>query len=143
MKNIRFTMISICFLALSCNTYKRDRFTYRGVATKKDAFWIEIFKDEMFYECIKEGNKNDTILTLMKKKDLLNISDGGMTFDEVEIAKKIGKEVIENMPPPFIHLDEDVKNLNFISASCLHYYASRELDSIAREAYKRHLKKGN
>ena len=46
------------------------------------------------------------------------------------------------MPQHFVKIDNDEEYLNsknFISYSCLNYYASRELDSIAKSAYKSHL----
>ena len=46
------------------------------------------------------------------------------------------------MPKPYINMDnEDLKERNFISMTCLNYYASKELDSIAKKAFKEHLKK--
>ena len=32
---------------------------------------------------------------------------------------------------------------NYYMANCLHYYASHELDSIAKKNYKKHVKKEN
>jgi hypothetical protein len=134
-------ILTICLLVLSCNTYKRDKFYYRGQIKSSSMSWINNFKDEVFYECLKEGYKNDSIFKLMSKKDLFNTSDGGMTLDDYNSIRILGRKIIKNMPPPYIHIDdEDISGMNFISASCLHYYASRELDSIAKAAYKNHVK---
>ena len=65
----------------------------------------------------------------------------GFELNLIDSAKTLGSSVIKKMPAPYINLDEsDLKNKNFISMSCLNYYASRELDSIARKLYKVHLK---
>jgi hypothetical protein len=98
----------------------------------------------VFYQCIKEGYGNDTIFKLMEKKDLFNSSENYITLKEAEIARIIGKKIIQNLPPPFIKTDdENILGKNFISSSCLHSYASKELDSIAKEAYKKYLKSEN
>ena len=78
---------------------------------------------------------------IIKKKDLLNIYDG-YPIKNIDSARSLGKKVIAEIPRPFIKIDNDeeyLKNKNFISYSCLNYYASRELDSIAKKAYKEYL----
>ena len=78
---------------------------------------------------------------MMKKKDLLNIYDG-YPIKIIDNARSLGKKIITEMPKPFIKIDNDeeyLKNKNFISYSCLNYYSSRELDSIAKKAYKEYL----
>jgi len=142
MKTAQKTVILIiCLLVLSCNIYKRDSFYFRSDSKYKDeVFWIDNFKDEAFYECLKEGYKNDSIFKLMAKKDLFNSSEIN-GFSEMEKARALGREIINKMPPPYIHIDDkDITGMNFISATCLHYYASKELDSIAKIAYKKHVK---
>jgi hypothetical protein len=127
------------FSLLSCNVYKKEKFTYRNDDEK---VWINTFKTEVFYSCINEGFGNDSIIRVLKSKDLLNIYDGFPT-NEIDKARVIGKKIISDMPKPYIKIDNDeshLKNKNFISYSCLNYYASRELDSIAKKAYKTYLK---
>lgn len=137
----RFLLLIICFLNFSCKSYQRERFKYRGSSTNEKTFWIEIFKDEMFYQCIKEGFKKDSVFELMRKKDLFNSSEYVVNLKNAEIARDLGRKIIENLPPPFIKSDDkDISEMNFISASCLHYYASRELDSIAKSAYKAYIR---
>ncbi len=137
MKKI-YLIITITFVTLSCNTYKRDKFQYRN---EDKNVWINTFKSEVFYSCIKEGIKNDSVFKIIKKKDLLNIYDG-YPIKNIDSARSLGKKVIAEIPRPFIKIDNDeeyLKNKNFISYSCLNYYASRELDSIAKKAYKEYL----
>jgi hypothetical protein len=137
----RLFIIIICFLTVSCKSYQHERFKYRGSNTNEKTFWIEIYKDEMFYQCIKEGYKNDSIFKLMRKKDLFNSSEAVVNLKNAKIARALGIKIIKNLPPAFIKSDdEDISEKNFISASCLHYYASRELDSIAKSAYKEYLR---
>ena len=135
MKKIFLLLTSL--IIFSCSTYQRDKFSYRKDDKK---YWINNFKSEVFYECLKEGYQNDTIFKLIAKKDLFNTREY-FEFDLIDSAKVLGKSIIIKMPTPYINLDEsDLKNKNFISMSCLNYYASRELDSIAKKLYKVHLK---
>lgn len=87
--------------------------------------------------CIREGYKNDTIFHLMKKKDLLNSME--MDLSVLNLQIKLGKEIGGNIPRPYKKIDDprDVSK-KLILTSCLHYYASKELDSIARAEYKRY-----
>lgn len=133
-----YLIIITAFVTLSCSTYKRDKFQYRNVDKK---VWINTFKSEVFYSCISEGIKNDSLFKMMKKKDLLNTYDG-YPIKIIDNARSLGKKIIAEMPKPFIKIDNDeeyLKNKNFISYSCLNYYSSRELDSIAKKAYKEYL----
>ena len=133
----RIYLLMQMLVLLSCSTYQRDKFSYRKDDKK---YWINNFKSEVFYECLKEGYQNDTIFKLIAKKDLFNTREY-FEFDLIDSAKVFGKSIIIKMPTPYINLDEsDLKNKNFISMSCLNYYASRELDSIAKKAYKAHKK---
>lgn len=130
----------IPLIILSCSTYKRDKFIYRNEDKK---VWINTFKSEVFYECLKEGYKNDTIFKLMAKKDLFNSYDA-IDFTTINYARELGKQVIIKIPTPHIKIEvgnEYLKNKNFISYNCLNYYASKELDSIANIEYEKMLKK--
>lgn len=135
MKKLLLSIILITLI--SCKSYKRNDFTYR----KEDKNgWINTFKAEVFYSCLKEGYNNDTIFKLMSKKDLFN-SYEGFESEVLDSAKVLGNNIIKNLPKPYINLDEiDLNNKNFISMSCLNYYASKQLDIIAKKAYKLHLK---
>ena len=132
-----YSILLIAMITLSCSTYKRDKFQYRNDDIN---VWTNTFKSEVFYYCIQEGLKNDSLFKILKKKDLFNLFDG-YPITIIDSARSLGKKVIINMPEPFIKIDNDeenLKNRNFISYSCLNYYASRELD---KKAYKMHLKK--
>lgn len=131
-------LIIMSFIILSCSTQKRDKFKYRNEDKK---VWINTFKSEVFYACLKEGYKNDTIFKLMEKKDLFNSYDA-IDFTTIDYARELGKHIIIKIPTPYIKIEvgnEYLKNKNFISYSCLNYYASKELDSIANIEYEKML----
>jgi len=64
--------------------------------------------------------------------------DLSIIYYQIQLGKNIGG----NIPKPYRNIDnprDTTKKL--ILAHCLHYYASRALDSIARDEYKKHLKR--
>ena len=133
------SIILLSLIILSCSTQNRDNFKYRNDDKK---VWINTFKSEVFYECLREGFKNDTIFKLMSEKDLFNSYDA-IDFTTIDFARELGKKIIIKMPAPYIKIDlgeEYLLKKNFISYNCLNYYASKELDSIANSEYKKMLK---
>ena len=123
----------------SCTTYKREKFDYHFGSNE----WINIYKTNVFFACIRNGYGNDTIFKLIGKTDLLFPIEA--VYDEIENNNVLGKQIIINMPKPvYPHCDEcneeEEAKKNYICASCLNYYASRELDSISKEAYINHVK---
>ena len=131
--NKNIAKISVLML-ISCNTYKRDSFSY---TQNKKQSWIDSYKYEVFYGCIKEGLENDSLRIILKDKDLFNPTLD-LDFKTIEDARLYGKNIIKKMPKANIKIDigeEYLKNKNFISYNCLRYYASKELDSIANKAY--------
>lgn len=126
----------------SCSSNKREKFSYKN--TDKE-FWINSYKTEVFLSCLNEGINNDSIIKILSRKDLLNMNEN-IFKDEIDSARFIGKNIAKNIPKPFIKIDTDEYNLlekKFISYNCLKYYASTELDSIAKKAYEKHLKFNN
>ena len=83
-----FLILIIAFSTFSCNSYKRDKFKYRN---EDKNVWINTFKSEVFYSCINEGIKNDSLFKIIKKKDLLNIYDG-YPFNIIDSARSLGKK---------------------------------------------------
>lgn len=76
----------------------------------------------------------------MAEKDLFNTNEN-YDFEMFYKAITVGKAVGAHIPPAKIIIyDESMRGKKFISQTCLHYYASRELDSIAKEQYKVYLK---
>ena len=133
-------LITICASIFSCNSYKRQKFEYRN---NDPNVWINTYKTEVYFSCIKESFKSDSLIQLMDKKDLFNLYDG---FDILAIdnARHNGREVVKNMPLANIKIDADefyLKSKNYYSYNCLNYYASKELDSIAHLQYNKYFNK--
>lgn len=142
-------LLSLLFIitTISCSIVKRPKFEYH-FGTKENV-WINNFKTEFFFSCIRQGYKNDTIFKLISKKDLLyRYEPFAYQHNEIDI---IANKIIQNIPRPIYapcddctdkEKDEEYKK-NYICATCLNYYASRELDSIAKKTYNKYEKKSN
>lgn len=102
--------------------------------------WIWEFKQGVFYDCLFENYKSDSIYKIMKKEDLFNPSDY-IPFAYWEKMKTTEKNAISYMPENkyFIENEEDKKR-KYISRTCLDYFTSRELDSIAKCEFIKYLK---
>ncbi|MES2487935.1 MAG: hypothetical protein V4581_18555 [Bacteroidota bacterium] len=135
----KLILLSAIILA-SCNTtYKRELFTYNQ---NEKQIWIDSYKYEVFYGCMKEGLGNDSLRIVLQNKDLFN-KNANADLALSEEARELGKKVINQMPKPYIKIDkgdEALMDKNFLSYYCLQYYASRQLDSIANAEYAKYTK---
>lgn len=137
MKNI--FLICVFLFLNSCKTNcLKQKFNYEEKNSKE--LWINSYKYEVFYGCIKEGLGNDSLRIILKDKDLFNKSLE-LEFNTIDNARQLGSYIVVNMPKPFIKFEnENDLNKNFITYNCLKYYASRELDSIANIEFIKTLK---
>ncbi|WP_396176901.1 hypothetical protein [Flavobacterium sp.] len=148
---IKFLITGIIILTLFFSCKSGSKYTdldhYHGIdfpkkpSKKKDKegelkFWINNYKQEVFYYCLFENYQNDSIMKMMGKEDLFNPNDY-IPMPFWEKMKTLGKNAIQHMPENkyFIETEEDKKK-KYISKTCLDYFASRELDSIAKNEYK-------
>lgn len=138
-------LIGVLYLFSFCSTTKK--FKYRSdlsVKTSLKSGFIKQFKDDVFYKCLQEGYGEDLsskIFNLMKEKDLFSPSDDpNIEIDSIQ--SKLAKKIILNLSPPYLHTDDEkeIVGKNFIISTCLSYYESKELDSLANIEYEKHLK---
>ena len=130
----------LCCLFLSCKTYKREKFQY--YFGKNDIEWINMYKTEVFFSCLRKGYKNETIFKAITKEDLLVPYEP--ILSEYGKIDTLTAKVIEKIPKPvYPHCDDcteeeqkEILQKNYVCATCLNYYASRELDSIAKKRYE-------
>lgn len=143
MKSKIIKVIVLSLLLSSCETYKRTKFEYHFGKGKNE--WINMYKTDVFLSCMKKGYESDDIYKLIGKKDLL-VPYEPILFQYSKIDTLTTK-IIKNIPKPiYPHCDDctneqeqEMLRKNYICASCLNYYASRDLDSIAKKAYKAYL----
>jgi hypothetical protein len=132
----KLILISLLVLVSCKTTQQREHFTYSP--TEKQV-WIDSYKYDVFYGCIKEGAGNDSLRLILQQKDLFN-RNVNVDLAISKQARELGAKIIREMPEPIIKIDkgeEYLKDKNFISYNCLVYYASRELDSIAHTEYEK------
>jgi hypothetical protein len=131
----KIIILTVLLFLSSCNKNCYPKFNYNYSINP----WIECFKDQVFFSSLRESYKNNPILfKLIEERDALNPYDG-LTLVELEMAKNLGIDLVKKIPPP--SMCEDCKEGdNYYMANCLHYYASSQLDSLAKEKYKEHLK---
>ncbi|MEO8515925.1 MAG: hypothetical protein ABI426_04230 [Flavobacterium sp.] len=92
--------------------------------------------------------QNDTIFKLIDKKDFFDFNED-VNMNNRATASTLGKNIIKNLPKAIIPKCDDCSEKQkaedalkkYISSNCLKYYASRELDSIAKAEYARYLEK--
>lgn len=130
----KYIITIIVFLIYSCKSnYLKE---YRYYENNSKDLWISSFKYEVFYECIRQGIGNDSLRIILSEKDLFNKSLE-LDFNTIDNARNIGSLLIKNMPKPYIKVDNETKEKNFISFECLKYYSSKELDKIANDEYNK------
>ncbi|RKS95072.1 hypothetical protein BC952_0720 [Flavobacterium limicola] len=124
------------------NTYYGDAFFYPGYSKNKPSpknGWVIEYKENAFFDCLFQGYKNDSIFKLIQKEDsFINADNIPMTLWSK--IKSDSKKIIQGLPAAEYYDDELTKNKKHISQTCLCYFASRELDSIAKRAYKEYTK---
>jgi hypothetical protein len=122
------------------NYYGLDFPEKKSIRKSKDdediTFWINTYKQQVFYDCLFENYKNDSISNIMEKEDLFNPSDH-IPFTFWPKMREIGKNAIRYMPENDYFVETEFnRRRKFISKTCLDYFASKELDSIAKSEYK-------
>jgi hypothetical protein len=125
-----FCLVFILYLS-SCSNKTFQKFDYN--VTKNP--WIDAFKDQVFFSAIKESYKADSVFKLIQKRDSLNPYDG-LSLEAIKKAKFLGEQLIQNMPPP-VMCEACENDMNYYLANSLHYYISKELDSIAKSEFKK------
>jgi hypothetical protein len=133
---MKYIIIIVLFFLSSCYRNVYPKFDYKASENP----WVTAFKDRVFFSAIKEAYKSDTIIfKQIEKKDALNPYDG-LSLAEMEEADKLGKRLIKNIPPPAM-CEGCLGDKNYYMATALHYYISKDLDLIATNIFKIHLKK--
>lgn len=118
-----FIFLTVFLAGCTNNIY--SKFDY-NISTNP---WIDAFKDQFFFACLGESYQNDTLFKIIEKKDAFNPYDG-LSLEALQKARELAKNLVKNMPPPSM-CEGCTPGMNYYMANALHYYNSRELDSIA------------
>jgi len=124
MKN-RFSLITLFFCITCCACYAQKK-------QQKDE-WLMSYKRQVFISCLKS---QDTSVSKNDISESINFDLIGNTAYTKQ-ADSLGKEFYKLVQPSKI-LDHN--NNKALINECLAYYESKQLDSIARSAYKKYLK---
>ena len=133
----------IAFLLTSCSIHNKNKNSIE--IDKKN--WIDTYKTVAFWSCFRESYSNDSLVKLITRKDFIYQNEILADWEIIENAEDIGKKHAINIEklivfPKFEEGNkEEFLKKNYFLQNCLNYYASRELDSIAKKLYKVHLKK--
>lgn len=124
-----FFILILTSLFTSCNSEKK----VVNKNPQEEAF-VKFFKIQTFCSCYKHSFKENDVIKIMSEEDLLGTYDG--LADPVFLKKidSLGKEISETIKPSE-YLDFEGKKR--ITATCLDFYTSSKLDSIARAEYKK------
>lgn len=126
---IKIISILTIFFFFNCSSVKQN----------KSNDWIEGYKMQAFYMCLKESYQNDSIFKLLEEKDVLF-----QYFDSYNLAvlKSINdnsKKTAQKAKDPEYKVDDYKIGQKEFLKNCLEYYNSKELDIIARKEYKKTL----
>lgn len=138
MKNL-FFCLSLCFL-YSCNCHKAkvNNGLHGGFPPNEKQAWIEAYKSEYFISCLGAayGKSFDSLNAIDVSSSVNTEIIGSEISDRVDsIGFKIGK---------VRSFDEgDFAGKKSVVNNCLQYYNSKELDSLAENAYSIYKKKTN
>ena len=131
---MKYLFIIAIGLLTSCSSNLYHHFDYN----RSNNPWMDAFKDRVFFTALKDPYSSDSsIFQLIEKKDAFNPYDG-LSLKEMQIANELGTSLIKNMPSPSM-CENCSDGMNYYMATALHYYNSRELDSIAKKYYKLHI----
>jgi len=132
MKKINTATLTILLLFTACkSSYKYPKFDFNNGPNP----CINAFKDKVFFSILRECYKSTDAMKEIYKKDVGNPYDGiysGKLFDRID---SIGKNFAKKIPPP--SLCECKPGQNYFMAQALHFYRSKELDSIAKVELER------
>lgn len=127
-------LLGLVILFSACTSSKLAKFDYN----KSSNPWIDDFKDQVFFECLRQSYKSDTIFKLIEQKDAFNPYDG-LSIEALQKAKQLARDFVKNMPPATC--EGCGEGVNYYMANSLHYCNSKDLDLIAQEEYKKYVKK--
>jgi len=136
MKKTSIGLFAITFIVLGCQTrYKYPKFDF--TMNTEESPCILAFKDRVFFSILEECLKGTDAMKEIRKRDVGNPYDGIYSASLFKETDSIGKDFAKKIPPPTL-CDECTKEQNYFMAQALHFYASSELDLIAKTTLKKY-----
>lgn len=131
----KIMLFASCFIVVfsACKArYNLPRFDYNNGPNP----CLNAFKDRVFFSILQESYKGTDAIKEINKRDAGNPYEGIYDPKLFKKIDSIAKEFVKNIPPPAL-CDECKKDQNYFMAQALHFYVSRELDSIAKVELKK------
>ena len=121
----------------SCKSSQKMEVSNMQVSTSEEEF-VLAYKSCVMYGCINEATNNKFYLFSKENNDLgLAVEVEIMQHYEVSVAKNKGKELSKEIKA----IDyADFEGRKPIFTDCLRFAFSKEVDSLAREMYKKKVK---
>jgi len=136
MKKVSIALFAVIFLFLGCQTrYRYPKFDYSKNTGANPC--VLAFKDRVFFAILAEFYKGTDAMKEIRKRDVGNPYDGIYSASLFKKIDSIGKDFAKKIPPPAL-CHECTKEQNYFMAQALHFYASSDLDSIAKAELKKH-----
>lgn len=123
----------LLLISVGCNAQKE--IPNRQLANNQEEAFVDFFKIQVYCSCLKHGYENKQIMELIYKEDLLGGYDGLANDLIQEEINTIGKQIASTIKPE-TYLD--FENKKRITATCLNFYNSKDLDSLAKSIYEKY-----
>jgi hypothetical protein len=126
--------LGIFFLLMACASTKK-KLSNDFFLTEED--YVKAYKTVVLYGCLNEGTKGGLSDILKRNNDLGLFSEVDMIFHSTaNVADSLGRAYSQKIKP-FTYGDGQGKIPNF--SRCVLYVLSNEVDSLAKESYRKSL----
>jgi hypothetical protein len=95
-----FFLLFVVLLLIACSRRTYQKFDYNNGPNP----WVNAFKDRVFFACLHESYKDDSLFKAIDKKDGFNPYDG-LEGDAIIKASELAKKLIRDMPPAVFFAD--------------------------------------
>lgn len=128
------TIISILLIIFLTSCSSQKVVSERALKKNQEDGFVHFYKVQSFCSCIRQAYENKQITELMQKEDLLGSYD--------ELANQLFQKQIDSLAKNVAQgikkeTYEDFEGKKRIAETCLTFYTSKKLDSLAHVTYKR------
>jgi len=131
--HIKLKYLGLVIVSIFINC--KSRMDTKNHFSEDEEYYILAFKKEVIYSCINEKTNREFYSLLNKYDDLGLYTEVEILYHETTLkAAFVGKEYSKKIKPVNY---PDAENKLPIFRDCINYAFSKEVDSIARDAYKK------
>ena len=128
-----YLLFLILFLTISCKTKKFNDY--------KQSYFIENYKGVFFKNCLKKGFSNSKEIKILLEKDKSYNSDFLLGINNYKKIDSISKAIYTQIQKDSIKSIDKAEGSSGskIFEYCLCAFSSKKIDSLAKEAYEKHI----